>query len=111
MADVKIRLEELVIEAFPDLVKHLLQLKPEFTDGLKGGFVSLPQAHVRKLQHHAALEHFKAQMFPKRSDDSHKSILGAISEKMVYKFVKEFYKEHGKEKIAKLSPEAVEAQK
>lgn len=63
VVDVKVRLDEFIVEAFPDLIKNLVALKPEFANSLKGGFVSLPQATVRKLQHHAAIEHFKSHMF------------------------------------------------
>jgi hypothetical protein len=66
LADLRIKLDELVVEIYPHLVKSLINLGPEFSKlVLPGDFVILSNKHVNHLAREAALSHLLRQLFPK----------------------------------------------
>ena len=66
LAELKIKVDELVVEVYPHLAKCLINLGPEFSRiVLPGDFVNLSNKHVSHLAREAALSHLLRQLFPK----------------------------------------------
>lgn len=67
VVEVKVKMDEFIIEAYPDLVKNIHAIRMQFQSvPREGDFVVLSQNKLKRFQHFAAIEHLKAAMFSPR---------------------------------------------
>jgi hypothetical protein len=111
--NMNVHLEEFTLEACPSLVEPLLKIAFEFRYVYtEGDLVFLKHKHVRKLQHYAALEYLKADMFPGMyglQTFKKTAIKQQITPEMVTKYFAQYYLTHGIKWFATPQQNALEA--
>ena len=108
--DIKINVNEFIMEVYPNFIKNLTLLVPEYSSiVIKGDFVILSNKQIRYLKREAALKHLMIDLFPRIYGLGGKSTIQHIpTDKQVQEYADSYYKLHGVKRYANMSAREIE---